>query len=186
MINQLVSTVFYINRRLWSLALILLFFTSSAFLQVKSKEQIKAILAKRNNPGHPANNFSYTMPDGRKKKLYEIDAKHTLLFFYNPECDACKRYKDLIVASRIVDAQIRKGTLKVLAVYIDKDLTIWKKHLPEMPKSWIHGRDENEYLYKNNIYDLHAIPTIYLLGKNKKVILKDVLSISAIEQQLLK
>ncbi len=60
---------------------------------------------------------------------------------------------------------------------------IWKKHLPEMPKNWIHGRDENEYPYKNNIYDLHAIPTIYLLDRNKRVILKDVLSVIAIEME---
>jgi len=162
-------------------SIILLSF-STCFSQVKSKAQIKAILAKQNNPGHPANNFGYTIPDGRKKKLYEIDAKYTLLFFYNPECDACKQYKDLIVKSKLIDTQIRKGALKVLAVYIDEDLSIWKKHIPEMPKNWIHGRDENEYLYKNNIYDLHAIPTIYLLDKNKKVILKDVLDVKLIER----
>ncbi len=172
--------------RLLFLISIILLSVSTCFSQVKSKVQVKATLAKQNNPGQPANNFSYTMPDGKKKKLYEIDAKYTLLFFYNPECDACKQYKDLIVASKVIDAQIRIGALKVLAIYIGKDLSIWKKHLPEMPKNWIHGRDENEYLYKNNIYDLHAIPTICLLDKNKKVILKDVLSFSPIEQQLLK
>ena len=168
--------------RLLFLASIILLSFSTCFSQVKSKAQIKAILAKQNNPGHPANNFSYNMPDGNKKKLYEIHAKHTLLFFYNPECDACKQYKDLIVKSKVIDAKIRNGTLKVLAIYIDNDLSIWKKHLPEMPKSWIHGRDENEYLYKNNFYDLHAIPTIYLLDKNKKVILKDVLDMKLIER----
>jgi len=55
-----------------------------------------------------------------------------------------------------------------------------------MPKNWIHGRDENEYLYKNKVYDLYAIPTIYLLDKNKKVILKDVLDVRVIERELMK
>ena len=45
-------------------------------------------------------------------------------------------------------------------------------------------QDENEYLYKSNVYDLHAIPTIYLLDRNKKVILKDVLDVRVIEKAL--
>jgi len=44
--------------------------------------------------------------------------------------------------------------------------------------------DENEYLYKNKIYDLRAVPTIYLLDKDKKVILKDCTSLLDLEAAL--
>ncbi|HKG08331.1 MAG TPA: thioredoxin family protein [Pedobacter sp.] len=135
--------------------------------------------------GNCANNFIFFTPKGEKRTVYALDAIYTILLFYNPECEACKEFKEMLAASSIISANVKTGVLKVLAIYIDTDLSIWKKHLPEMPKTWIQGRDNNEYLYKNNIYDLHAIPTIYLLDKNKKVILKDVLSITAIENAIL-
>jgi thioredoxin-related protein len=155
---------------------------SPAISQVKSNFQMNKSLSKQNNPGHFANKFMYTMIDGRQKHLYAIDAKYTLLFFYNPECDACRQYKEVLATSAAVNDQIKKGALKVLAVYIDKDLSVWKRHLPEMPKNWLQGRDEDEYLFKHHVYDLHAIPTMYLLDRHKKVLLKDVLDIRRIEE----
>ena len=54
----------------------------------------------------------------------------------------------------------------------------------DMPRQWIHGSDDDEYLYKHDIYDLHAIPSIYLLDKDKKVLLKDCLDIMQLEKIL--
>lgn len=173
-----------INIKLFPTTLILVLSVFFVLLQLKAKAQKNETLTKQNNPGHLANNFSYILKDGKRKNLYAIDAKYTLLFFYNPECDACKQYKKMLVSSQMINERVKNGELKVLAIYIDKDLSIWKKYLPEMPKNWIHGRDDNEYLFKNSVYDLHAIPTIYLLDKRKMVILKDVLNIRLIERVL--
>jgi len=41
-------------------------------------------------------------------------------------------------------------------------------------------------LYKNSVYDLHAIPTVYLLDKEKKVLLKDAINVAEIEALLRK
>ncbi|RZK69513.1 MAG: hypothetical protein EOO85_22350 [Pedobacter sp.] len=169
---------------LFVIASILMLNPLPAISQVKFKVQTKIILSRQNNPGHPANNFSYILADGRKGQLYTLDAKYTLLYFYNPECDACNQYRDLLGKSKAMNDCLKKDILKVLSIYIDKDTRVWKKHLPEMPGRWIQGRDDNEYLYKNNVYDLHAIPTIYLLDRNKKVILKDVLDLRLIEKAL--
>ncbi len=156
------------------------------FFPSVSRGQDHHALKEQNIPGYTANNFSFTTLSGKKNQLYHIDAKYTLLFFYNPECEACKEYKEMLKSSTVISMAIRTGMLKVLAIYIDKDISIWEKHLPEMPKNWIQGRDNNEYLYKNKIYDLHAIPTIYLLDKDKKVILKDVLDVRMIEKAIIK
>lgn len=150
----------------------------------KEKSKAKLFLLMQNRPGEPANDFTYITPQGFSKKLYSIQAGHTLLFFYNPECDACKTMKAALIASGKIKQAAANGNLKVLAVYTDKDESTWREHLPEMPKDWIQGRDENEYLYQNNVYDLKAIPTLYLLDENKKVVLKDVMQISAIEEAL--
>ncbi|MEP7376041.1 MAG: thioredoxin family protein [Chitinophagaceae bacterium] len=142
-------------------------------------------LMMQNNVGHPANDFVFVTPAGTKKVLYRVDAKYLLVLFYNPECEACKEMKNMLIASPVINKKLSSGELRILAVYIDKDETVWRKHLPEMPAEWIHGRDADEYLYKNNIYDLRAIPTIYLLDENKKVLLKDCVSIIEIERRII-
>ena len=93
--------------------------------------------------------------------------------------------KAALTTSQVIKDKLALKQLKLLAVYTDTDLVLWRKHLPELPGQWIGGRDEGEYLYKNNVYDLKALPTVYLLDKNKKVVLKDCQSMSLIGQNLL-
>jgi thiol-disulfide isomerase/thioredoxin len=138
----------------------------------------------QNNPGRQTNDFNFFKPSGQKARLYAIKADYTLVFFYNPECEACKTYRAMLANSSIITRQVKSGRLKVLAIYVDKDIALWKRHLPEMPGDWINGRDSKDFLFKNKVYDLHAIPTIYLLDKIKKVILKDVLDVKQIEINL--
>jgi len=57
-------------------------------------------------------------------------------------------------------------------------------HLAEFPEKWIQGRDEDEFLTRNSVYNVKAIPTAYLLDKDKKVLLKDCNSVEQIEKQL--
>ena len=43
-----------------------------------------------------------------------------------------------------------------------------------MPAGWINSYDSTVSLKNDEIYDLKAIPTLYLLDKDKKVVMKDV------------
>ena len=63
--------------------------------------------------------------------------------------------------------------MKVLAVYPDADLKEWRRWLPENPSWWISAYDRGEKIRNGELYDLKAIPTIYLLDHDKRVILKD-------------
>ena len=71
-----------------------------------------------------------------------------------------------------------------MRVYVDEDTVLWRNRLDDMPKGWIVARDATGVLRNDTIYDTKAIPTIYLLDKNKRVILKDCLSIPLIENNL--
>ena len=150
----------------------------------KARTREKLYLLMQNRVGKAANDFTYTTPEGEKKKLYDISANYTLLFFYNPECPACTEMKTALNHSERIQSKISRQRLKVLAIYTDKDATIWRKHLPENPAYWINARDENEYLWKNKIYDLRAIPTVYLLDREKKVLVKDAMTVREIENVL--
>lgn len=79
-----------------------------------------------------------------------------------------------LAASPFVTEWIKNNKLKILAVYPDEDLEAWKKHISYMPAGWINSYDSTVSLKNDEIYDLKAIPTLYLLDKDKKVVLKDV------------
>ena len=150
----------------------------------KEAIQKRLTLTQQNWVGQPANDFVFLQPNGKRKSLYAVKADYVLLFFYNPECGACKEMKEKIVKSEILKSKVQSGKLKVVAIYTDLDEVIWRKHLPDMPTLWVHGRDEGEYLWKNRVYDLRAIPTVYLLDREKRVVLKDCMEVSLIEDIL--
>ena len=65
----------------------------------------------------------------------------------------------------------------------DEDKEEWERHLPDFPKEWINGYDKKLVIKEKNLYDLKAIPTLYLLDKDKKVLLKDA-TVAQIDQYL--
>ena len=151
----------------------------------KAKLRKKLFLVLQNRPGSPANDFVYVTPSGMQKTMYDLKAKRTLLLFYNPECGACKDMRETLSASTSINAAIADKELEVLAIYTDKDEKIWLDHLAEMPVGWKQGRDETAALHDNSVYDLKAIPSLYLLDEQKNVLLKDCMNVSEIEKQLI-
>lgn len=131
-------------------------------------------LALKNKRGEPATDFTYTLANGKKGTLYAVNADYLLVFFYNPDCHACKDITDQLSTSPLIKGLTKNGRLKILAIYTDEDMDAWKNHLSYMPESWINSYDQTLTLKNDEIYDLKAIPTLYLLDKDKKVILKDI------------
>ena len=126
-----------------------------------------------NRPGTVANDFTYTLSNGRNGTLHGVDAVRTLLFFSNPGCDNCKEIIDELTNSPAVLAMIDAGRLKVVNIYPDADLTEWYKYLSYYPEEWITGFDAEGVLNRDTVYYIRAIPSLYLLDSDKRVILKD-------------
>ena len=139
----------------------------------KIRPQFLLQLAYRNRVGSKAENFVYTTASGSTGRLYNVSARYVLLMFYNPDCRECKLTTDEIKRSTVITSAITSGKLKVLAVYPDENLDIWRNNLSDIPSSWINGYDKSLTVRTNQIYDLKAIPTLYLLDVNKNVLLKD-------------
>ena len=72
-----------------------------------------------------------------------------------------------------IQAQIAAGELLVINIYPDEDLQAWLDYVPEYPESWICGYDPDQVLNSSTRYWLHAIPSLYLLDEQKRVLLKD-------------
>lgn len=139
----------------------------------KSRYRTLKKTVERNRPGTVATDFVYTTAGGSQGRMSQIKSDILIIYFYNPGCADCRRVKDMLVESEAVGRLHKEGRLKVLAVYPDEDLTEWKKYLAENPKWWISSYDKGAVVQSRNLYDLKAIPTLYLLDKDKNVVLKD-------------
>jgi protein-disulfide isomerase len=150
--------------------------------RIRPQEQLRMQL--KNRVGTPAADFTYTLASGAQGKLYGIKSPYTLVFINNPGCPACRETTEQIEATPYLKAMINDGTLVVLAIYPDEELDKWREYVPNIPAEWINSYDKELAMKKNELYDLKAIPTLYLLDKNKKVMLRDETSVQRIAETL--
>ena len=68
---------------------------------------------------------------------------------------------------------IAQGALSVVNVYIDEDLQAWRDYMPIYPETWYNGFDPNLIIRSDRIYNVRAIPSLYLLDSQKTVLMKD-------------
>lgn len=126
-----------------------------------------------NLPGTPAADFPFTDTAGRIRTLYSIKADYTLLIFGNPDCTACRELMEVMESIPEISALIESGRLKVVDIYIDGEVDLWKEHIPEYPATWLNGYDHTMTIRDNLVYDVRALPSLYLLDARKTVLRKD-------------
>lgn len=127
----------------------------------------------KNRRGEIASNIVFTRTDGKTANLYSLNKDYTLLYFYNPDCHACKEMTAYMVSSPLMKQLITSDKLEILALYIDEDIDLWKKYIPQIPSSWVNAYDKELSVHNQILYDLKAIPCLYLLDRQKRVVLKD-------------
>ncbi len=133
----------------------------------------EARLCTLNERGTRAADFTFRDARGRDRHLYDVKADYVLLFFSNPGCPACKHIIETLSGELNVDEMISDGRLAVVNVYIDEDLTAWRDYMPIYPKNWYNGYDPNLVIRSETVYNVRAIPSLYLLSSDKTVLLKD-------------
>lgn len=151
----------------------------------KIRPQARIEMAYKNRVDTKAIDFTYTLESGAQSTLYKIKSQYTVLFINNPGCHACTENIEALKDSPIINELIQKKQLVVIALYPDEELDEWRRHRDEFPQEWINGYDKSLTIKTQNLYDLKAVPTLYLLDANKKVLLKDA-TVQAITQYLMK
>lgn len=169
--------------------------------KLRPADRLKQAL--KNRPGMVAPDFTYVTPEHRKEsgsinisasggsssgisaphRLHQFHADYTLLFFYDPDCSNCLKFEqELSEMPAFLDMQ-EKGILRVLAIYPDDNGEEWSLKSTQMPHGWVVGWNRQGDISSKTLYEIRATPTMYLLDKQKKVILKDA-SIEQIIQYL--
>lgn len=150
----------------------------------KIRPQSQLNMALKNRIGQKATDFRYTLHDGSSGRMYSIEADYLIIFINNPDCPACKAIREQICASPMLSEMIERGVMKVLAIYPDEDITAWLNYRHNIPASWINSYDKQLRLRDDELYDLKAIPSLYLLDSEKRVMLKDCNLVPQIEEAI--
>lgn len=142
-------------------------------MTLREQASFERRLAEKNRVGQPAVDFVYTLASGKQGRLHQLNATYTLLLFYNPDCHTCTEVKKAMKQSQRLKSLVTSGQMKVLTVYPDEDLVLWRSRLNELSEDWLNAYDKGQVLTRKFSYDLSSIPSFYLLDKDKKVLLKD-------------
>lgn len=144
----------------------------------RSKYQLKML--RKNCVGMKAADFKFRLPSGKKNSLWNLKSELTLLLLYNPECANCQKTIEILGSSPVLakvfeeSDKVNSPLFTVLSVSVEGSEEEWDNHLSLLPLNWLNGYDEHEVINTKELYDLRSVPSIYLLDKNKKVLLKDV------------
>ena len=140
---------------------------------VRSRYAFEAEMTALNRTGTIAADFSFADRNGRIRTLHDIEAPLTLLFFSNPGCAACMEIINVLRDHEVISSMISDGSLAVVNIYIDEDIRAWREYMPIYPDEWYNGFDPDLVIRNDNLYHVRAIPSLYLLDDEKRVILKD-------------
>jgi thiol-disulfide isomerase/thioredoxin len=139
-----------------------------AFVE-KVKERVAK--AKLNPVGSLATNLKLLSSVGKPQDLYSIKASRTILLFFNPGCEACHAVTEKLFK---IYQQYKSKGIQVFAVYIDRNKDEWQNYISAKGLDWINVYDPTGSEYIEQKYDIYAIPMIYVLDQDKKVIAKDM------------
>ncbi len=153
--------------------------------EMRSRYEFQQIMANKNRVGASASDFTYTVSSGQSFRLYDLKSEYILLMFTDPGCSTCEAVTGRLRSSKELNDALAlnsatRSMLTVIEIYPDSDLQEWNAHLSEMPRHWVNGYDKSGEIEAKRLYDIKAFPTLYLLDRDKKVLLKDT-SIEMIE-----
>jgi thioredoxin-related protein len=131
----------------------------------------------KNNEGERANNFRIVTSTGDTTTLYDIQSEYLLLYLQHPTCPTCQRVRKMIADFPFLNKAIASGKMKVLTVYFEDETEVWNNyiHSPEANPNYLHGWNFDQSISDNALYDTRAIPYMFILDKNKRILRKNVM-----------
>lgn len=136
----------------------------------RQRLQFRLRLVERNQPGMTAADFAWIDRQGKRHRLHEVESELTLIVFSDPECEHCHEQMPRIIGC---EALQDNPHLTVLNIYPDENTEAWLRNAPTLPPRWMDGRSPGGELHRQQTYYLPALPSLYLLDRDKRVIVKD-------------
>ncbi len=121
--------------------------------------------------GNIAPDFEINDPEGNPISLHGIEADYLVLYFWDAECAFCKQATASLQQSY---EQLSGLGAKIFAVNIENDKQKWLNNIATYDQDWIHGNDIHKRSDFLDVYNIFAIPQIFILDRDKKIVAKDI------------
>ena len=143
------------------------------------EEQVKKIIdnAKTLKPiliGKIAPDIKMQKQDKTPISLHDIEAKYTVLFFWDPDCGHCKKSMPEMI--KFYDDYKSKGVevFSVCTKVMDKVSMCWETIEEKQMGKWLNVVDPYIQSRYKSIYDIKTTPRIFVLDENKKILSKRI------------
>lgn len=121
--------------------------------------------------GKQAKNLILADTSGNYQSMYNINAKFTVLLFWDPDCGHCKKAVPKVKA--FYEKAKSKG-LEVFSINTAVEEQKWKDYVKENKLSWINVADLKTQNNFRHEFDILTTPQIFILDKNKKIVAKKI------------
>ena len=138
--------------------------------------------AMKNRIGTLAADLELTTPDGNTCHLHELDSVLTLVFFNSPDCGSCQINKERLDTIQVINDYINSGLLQIVAIYPYDDRELWCD--AHYPTNMLNFWNEDQAIYNDDVYELPCMPVYYLLNRDKKVLIKNEVSLNRMMRAL--
>lgn len=108
---------------------------------------------------------------GQRIALHEVEADYLVLYFWESDCSHCRRETPIL---KDVYRTHKENGLDVFAMNVEVDTDKWQNAVESYGLTWINVNDIRNQSGYRDTYDVYAIPLIYLLDAEKKIIAKKV------------
>jgi thiol-disulfide isomerase/thioredoxin len=121
--------------------------------------------------GKKAKNLILTDSNNVARSMYDIQAKYTILVFWDPDCGHCK--KSMPVVKATYDKYKSKG-VQVYAVCTEVEMDKWRAFIRENKLEWINVANPELNNNFRQEFDILTTPQLFVLDKDKKIIAKKI------------
>lgn len=129
-------------------------------------EELKPLLL-----GETAPDVRLRDPEGKTLGLHEIEADYLVLYFWDSECPFC-----LQAAPKLKETweALKDDGVRIVAINTEREQSKWLDAISDYPQDWIHLHDAGGEGNVLDTYSIYAIPKVYILDEEKKILAKDI------------
>ncbi|MEL6630779.1 MAG: redoxin domain-containing protein [Bacteroidota bacterium] len=126
--------------------------------------------------GNQAPNLKLTDDQGKEQILSQIESEWTIVYFWDYGCGFCKKVTPKL-AEAFTKYQLAEKGVTLLTINTNGDVEEWRKKLVDYNLDFegaIHTEDIYERSRAQALYDVLAVPRIFVLDKDKNIVAKQI------------
>ena len=121
--------------------------------------------------GKIAPDITMFTPDLTPLGLHDVNAKFTVLYFWDSECSHCKRQTPLL---KDFYERLKTKGVEIFGANTEADRNKWLDYVNKNNLEWIQVNDPTNSSGFRDKYDIWATPLIFLLDEDKRIIAKRI------------